>query len=370
MKSTIKTVFFVLGLFLKSVWAQPIPVAFMASLSNPTSDISLTDFNLEKGVKVFFAVFPEAKSELSVVTYDNQGEVKKTVELAELILSSKAKILIGLSKSNQALSLIPVLDNQEIIFITPMATHDEITLGHPHFFRTTFSDSSQAKSLASFSIEKFSPKKVMICTNLDTAHSVGLSAAFKAALSAQTQVSEVKYLGGALDKKNLLDQIKAFKPNLIFIPDYVNTATEIVRLAYAENNQIVFLGSDGWGGREVLEAKLSSLPELKAYYATHWAQEIETPTNKKFKKGWKQLYPEEPYSLGAAMMFDALKVTREVLTKLKKANLNANEIQKVLLSTAFETTTGPIVYKDAKNPSPDRQVVILKFLGGKHSYVK
>ena len=353
-----------------AILARSVPVAFMASLSNPTSDISLTDFNLEKGVKVFFSVFPEAKSELSLVTYDNQGEVKKTVELGQVILNSQTKLLIGISKSNQALSLIPVLANREIVFMTPMATHDEITLGHPNFFRTTFSDSLQAKSLADFSTKKFKPKRLLICTNLDTAHSVGLSKTFRAAVPESTQVSELKYLGSSLDKKSILDQIRAVKPDLIFIPDYVHIATEIVRLAYAENNQIVFIGSDGWGGREVLEAKLSSLPELKAFYATHWAPDIETPVNHLFKKGWKKLYPAEPYSLGAAMMFDTLKIARETLKKIKTTNPTSAEIRKVLLSSSFDTTTGPIAYYKAQDPSPNRQIVILQFSQGKHSYVK
>lgn len=353
-----------------AILARSVPVAFMASLSNPTSDISLTDFNLEKGVRVFFSLFPEAKSEFSLVTYDNQGEVKKTVELGQLILNSKTNLLIGISKSNQALSLVPVFKNQEIVFMTPMATHDEITLGHPNFFRTTFSDSLQAKSLAEFSIRQFKPKKLLICTNLDAAHSVGLSKAFRASVSASTQVAEIKYLGSALDKKSILEKIRTIKPDLIFIPDYVHIATEIVRLAYAENNQIVFIGSDGWGGREVLEAKLSSLTNLKAFYATHWSQDIKTPVNSLFKKSWQKLYPGEPYSLGAAMMFDALKVARETLKKIKTTNPTATEIRKVLLSTSFETTTGPIVYHNAQDPSPDRQVVILQFHQGQHSYVK
>lgn len=344
-------------------------VAFLGGFTSPHSGTVLTDLNLEKGLRVFLKNFPAAAKELDFVKFDNKGDASNTAEEVKKIAQKKIRFILGVSKSNHALVVAPLADQNHILFITPAATNDQVTLNHPYVFRTCFSDSYQGKILAKFAIEELKGKRVLVMTNVDTPYSVGLSQSFIASIGDRVKIATYHYLSEEMRIKELPAQIASFKPDIVFIPDYVDNVPALVKEFYRIDQKLNFLGGDGWGGREVMDPMLSPLTDLKAYYAAIWNIEFPTPENQAFVRQFKLLYPNDTVRSASAGSYDALTIFWEAYKEAKSPK-TPESVRKVLLSKTFNTTIGKVSFPNPMDPTPAKPVLMIRFQAGTHALYK
>jgi branched-chain amino acid transport system substrate-binding protein len=364
--ATLTTLF--LGWTLTSAVAKE-KVAFLAGFTSTSPQTVLTDINFEKGLNTFKSIYPDAVAALDFIKFDNQGEAAGTVFAMKKIHEKGIRFILGISKSNQALIATPFVEEFKMLFITPFATNDLVTRDRPHVFRTCYSDSTQGDVLARFAVKELKARNIVILTNADTSYSLGLAARFTETVGSAAKVSEVRYVPESVDFEQIKKRLLQLKPELVFIPDYVDTATGLAEQVHAALPKAVLLGSDGWGGREILDSALVPLPKLVAYYATPWIPELKTPENEKFVRAFTKLQGQPPTSVGPALMHDAAKVFWEAYQKAA-APKTPESVKRALLTNTFQTTTGPVSYPDESDLTPKKTVVIIRLGAGKHEFYK
>lgn len=344
-------------------------IAFLAGFSSPITSHVLTDLNLEKGYKVFANQYPEFEKTFDVIKFDNQGDPQNVPAQIDKIVADKIQFIIGLSKTSQALVAAPLSDEKNFFVMTPMATNDKVTIGHPLVARTCFSDSQQGEALARFAMKELKARRVLVLTNVDQPYSVDLTKQFVSLTSKKLKISEFKYVSEDQRFAELKKEITAFKPDLVFLPDYVNTVSLIMKEIYKIDPKLAMLGGDGWGGREVLDPTIEPMKDLKAYYTTMWNQEVTTPANKAFVKAHEEVFPGERVSVGASTMYDLLTIFWQAYQKASNPK-TPDSVKKQLLAQTFQATTGPIRYTHDSDLTPTRKVVIIRLNAGKHEFHK
>jgi branched-chain amino acid transport system substrate-binding protein len=340
-------------------------VAYLGGFSSLSTGTVLTDLNLEKGLKIFLKMNPEVEKSIEFVRFDNQGEAANTALEAKKIIDQNIKFIVGVSKSNHALVVAPLADENKILFITPQATNDKVTQNHPYVFRSCFSDLYQGRALAQFATQNRKAKKILIMTNVDTPYSLGLAQRFMEFVGDKASITELKYVPDGIKVDEIKATVEKVKPDLVFIPDYVNTAVFLIKEFYKIDPKLLLLGGDGWGGREVLDPAIEPLKGLNAYYTTLWSQDLANPKNQKFVKVFASEYPGDPSSISAATMYDALSIFWESF-KAVKGPKTPDAVRAKLLSTTFSTTSGKISFPDPNNPTPKKRVVVNRLNEGKH----
>ncbi len=340
-------------------------VAYLGGFSSLSTGTVLTDLNLEKGLKIFLKMHPEVDKSIEFVRFDNQGEASNTALEAKKIIDQNIKFIVGVSKSNHALVVAPLADENKILFITPQATNDKVTQNHPYVFRSCFSDFYQGRAIAQFAIQNRKAKKILVMTNVDTPYSLGLAQRFKEFVGKKALITEMKYLPDGINVAEIKTTVERVKPDLVFIPDYVNTAVFLIKELYKIDPKLLLVGGDGWGGREVLDPAIKPLKGLNAYYTTLWSQDLANPKNQKFVKLFASEYPGDPSSISAATMYDALSIFWESF-KAVKGPKTPDAVRAKLLSTTFLTTSGKISFPDPNNPTPKRRVVMNRLNEGEH----
>ena len=344
-------------------------VAFLASFTSPVTSHVLTDLNLEKGYRVFAHVHPDFEKSIEVIKFDNQGEPKNIPGQVDKIVASKIRYVLGVSKTSQALVAAPLSDQHGFLMLTPLATNDKVTENHGLVARACFSDSQQGKTLARFALSELKAKRVLVLTNVDTPYSIGLSQTFRLGVEKRATVRELKYAADDIRVAALEAEIAQYKPDLVFIPDYVNTASLLIKELYRIDPKLTLLGGDGWGGREVLDPTIKPMPNLRAFYTTVWNQGLSAPVNRVFVKAHLKVFPAEAVSIGAATMYDTLTIFWDAY-QAAKAPKTPQSVKAQLLAKSFNTTTGTIRFTDPKDLTPARKVVIIRLNAGKHELYK
>lgn len=362
-----KWVVWVLFFAAHSAWSAPTKVGFMGSFRGGSANEVLSDGNLEKGAKVFFQVFPDAKDRIDLVTLDNHGDPALGPALLERAQGQDIRVILGISKSRQALVINRLIEDRKMLLITSFATHAKVTEGLKRVFRMMFADDAQSREAARFAVRKLRAKKILILRNVDEVTSVEGAATFSSALPKSVQSKTWDYVKERMDAAALTAQLKAFKPDVVFIPDMVSMAVTGMGIVYAHDPKIRLLGGNGWGSREVLGKAMREFPGVEAYYAYHWHESLPAPLNATFLKGFKDTFPSEQPTPGAAAMFDTLHVFDTALKTAKSSD--PDRIIAVLKRATFQTTTGEMRYSDPKDNTPKKKVLFLRPLSDRHDIV-
>jgi branched-chain amino acid transport system substrate-binding protein len=350
-----------------SAWSTPTKVGFMGSFRGGSANEVLSDGNLEKGARVFFRVFPEAKDRIELVMLDNHGDPTQGPVLLDRAQSQGIRIILGISKSRQALVINRLIEDRKMLLITSLATHSQVTAGLQRVFRMMFVDEAQSRESARFAARKLRTKKVLILRNVDEITSVEGSATFSDALPKTVQRETWDYTKERMDAASLRSRLKKFQPDLVFIPDMVSMAVTGMGIVFAHDPKIRLLGNNGWGSREVLRKAMPDFPGIEAYYAYHWHESLPAPLNARFLKGFDETFPSELPTPGAAAMFDTLYVFDQAMKSARSTQ--PDQIIAALKSEKFQTTTGEIRFNHPNDNSPNRKVIFLRPLIDRHEIV-
>ncbi len=346
-------------------FAKPVSLAF---LENFTGNDPITPLRLQEGLSVFFEAFPAARMKLKVTPVDVKSSITETVSAVLEQKKQGVRIVLGVSKSNQALAAARVAEQEKIVFITPLATHDDITRDRKFSFQICFSDSKQARVLVEYLTSQNLGKKVLILQNEDLAYSSGLAKHFLDAIPATLLTKVLSYN----DKGRHLSDIRLFieqwKPDIVFVPDYAVGIARLLQELKDLQSKPLFLGTDGWGGKDIINAFLKGEMSIKSFYTHHWSPQIISPGNQSFLKAFKKVFPGREPGIGQALMFDAMKVLWEALRSIREPT--SEKIAQSLRALKYDLTTGHTGFNlSNERQIMDRPVVIHRLDGAKTSVI-
>lgn len=156
----------------------------------------------------------DRKIELTEV--DDAGDPAKAVSAAKDLIGKGAKIIAGSTASGVALQVAPIAAQNKVLFISGPAATDAVTGANKYTFRSgrqSYQDVVTAKSF----IGDPAGKKVVVFAQ-DGAFGDANEAAVKAVIgSAGATVSSVRAPASATEFTPFASQIKAAKPDLLFV---------------------------------------------------------------------------------------------------------------------------------------------------------
>ncbi|NBX83373.1 ABC transporter substrate-binding protein [bacterium] len=300
---------------------------------------------------------------IEVITRDTQGKTEIAISQAtRLITENRVQILLGEVASALSLAIAPVAQSYRVPLISPASTHPKLTSMGDYIFRSCFIEPFQGSVMAKFAIDHLNLKKAAILRDQESEYSHSLANYF---------LEDFKQMGGRVvldiaysprDKsfKPYLNQIKASKPDIIFIPGYYRQVEQIAREAAELNLRATLLGGDGWEGS--LFAPMAKTLPSGAYFSTHFSIDDQNPAVQAFVAQFKDRYGKAPNAL-SALGYDAARIALKAIEKAP--SLSPSDIREALSETRnFEGVTGMISMNKDRNAVKPAVVLRVEPSGG------
>ncbi|MBC2704078.1 ABC transporter substrate-binding protein [Desulfobacula sp.] len=293
---------------------------------------------------------------VELIIIDNKSTPIGATLAAKEALQLQVTAVIGASWSSQALAMAPILQQEGIPMITPLATNPKITRVGNCIFRVCFTDSIQGKAMARFAYTELGAQTVIVLKILNEIYSLTLAKSF--VNSFQQYGGKVLFEGGytrkAVNFKDILKKAQNLNPDVVFVPGFSRDSGLLIKQAVSMGIRTTFLGGDGfvqihdYGGNAV----------EGSYYSTFWHPDVPSKKKNHLQNIYKQKYKKESTTIDAPLVYDAVMVLADAIRRAD--SLDRAKIREALAETKeFEGVTGPITFDEQGDPL-NKPVVIIK----------
>ena len=304
--------------------------------------------------------------QIKLISLDNQGKSEEAASAVTRLITQNGVIaVLGEVASSRSLAAAPIAQQNKIPMISPSSTNPKVTEVGDYIFRVCFIDPFQGTVMAKFANENLKAKKVAILRDVKSDYSVGLADYFikKFKELGGEVVSDQSYQSGEMDFKAQLTQIKAAKPDAVFVPGYYTEVGLIARQARQLGLTAPLMGGDGWDSSKLFEIGGTAINGN--YFSNHYTTESTEPVVVDFIKKYKELYGDTPDGL-AALGYDSAKVLVEAMARTK--DLKPSEIRDEIAKTKdFNGVTGKITIDAQRNAV--KPAVVVKVDGNVNRFV-
>ncbi len=286
---------------------------------------------------------------LALTIIDNQSTPIGSQAAARRAVAMGAAAVIGPSWSSHCLPAAKVLQDAGVPMITPTASNPQITRIGDYIFRVCFTDDFQGRALAHLARNDIAARTAVILVNANEAYSMTLAEFFG---------QHFRRLGGkvlwqgtynakAADFRDLLDQTRRQRPQVIFVPGYARDSGLIVSQARKVGIQTTFIGGDGWGG-EIFDFGGAAL--AGCYYTTHWYPTRSNRHSQDLMNSYETRFgPPSVWRTIIPLTWDAVWLLAAAIEKGGATDRAA--LRSALAATRnFEGVSGGISFDDQGNP--------------------
>ena len=306
------TAFLILSLALvPGAWsADQITIGFDIPLTGDNPDVGASSRN---AAEMYLKNTPTIEVggtpySLKFVYEDNEYKAESAVKaMTKLITVDNVLGIIGPQSSSQAVPAGEVANNNATPMISPWSTNPNTTLDRPYVFRGCFLDPFQGPVAANFATEELGAKKAAVLYDIAADYPKGLAEFFKAAFEdihgAGSVVAFETFTTGDKDFSAQLTNIVMSGADVLFVPQYYSEVPLIVQNAKEMGWTKPILGSDSWGGGDLMGLCGDA---CKGYYfSTHYAAAGAKGATKDFIDAYQAAYGKTPDDV-AALTWDAL----------------------------------------------------------------
>lgn len=255
-----------------------------------------------------------------------------------------ANLIVAGTTSDTAKAFLPVLEDEDIIALSPSASAPSLTKDSRRFFRLFTSDELEGQRAGRFLFEDQGKTTVLIFSQ-DSEQARGIEPPFR-------QVFEGA-MGGTVVGRVVVDDdwydeaadlLAANQPASVYIIAYANQTLEVLRFLREKNYSGTICATSAFYSGEVIERE----PELvDGVFFPQPAFEIQSdlPVIRSFVESFRARYGHDP-DIYAAHAYDAIRVALQVPDIVRA--WNANEIRRALQFEIkeFPGVTGPIQFDD------------------------
>ena len=302
-----------LGLVLSPVvWAanDVIRLGFPIPLTGENPDVGASSKNAaEMYIKKFPTVAVAGKTyDLKFVYEDNEYKAESAVKAVTKLITEEGVLgIVGPQSSSQAVPAGEVANNYATPMISPWSTNPNTTLNRPYVFRGCFLDPFQGPVIANFATDELKAKKAAVLYDIAADYPKGLAEFFKQAFEkihgAGSVVAFESFTTGDKDFSAQMANIVASGADVLFTPQYYSEVPLIVRAAKENGWTKPILGSDSWGGGDLMGL---CGDDCKGYYfSTHYAAAGAQGATKAFIDEYSAAYGKTPDDV-AALTWDSL----------------------------------------------------------------
>lgn len=296
---------------------------------------------------------------------DKSTSQEASNKVRQLIDRDKVIAILGEVASSRSLAGGLIANTKKVPMVTPSSTAVEVTKDREYVFRTCFTDAQQGDVAARFVFDTLKKKNVGLFYVAQDNYSAGLAKSFKESLQklGGTIVVEKGYQSKETQFTTLLSDLKASKPEIIFVPVYYNDMVQIARQAKQLGMPgSMFIGGDGWDSSDLIEGAGEALEG--AYFTNHYAPDVPWPNSQAFLKSFKAKYNHEPSSL-SAQGYDAARLLFDAMGRATE--LTPEAVKTALVQTKdFAGATGTLTID--KDHNANKPIVVVQIKGKKFTY--
>lgn len=246
--------------------------------------------------------------DLQFIYDDNEYKAESAVKVnTKLITEEEVLGIIGPQSSSQAVPAGEVANNYQTPMISPWSTNPNTTQDRPYVFRGCFLDPFQGPVAANFATEELGATKAAVLYDIAADYPKGLAEFFKSAFEKihgeDSVVAFETFTTGDKDFSAQMTNIMMANPDVLFVPQYYSEVPLIVQAAKEMGWNKPILGSDSWGGGDLMGLCGDA---CKGYYfSTHYAAAGAKGATKEFIDAYEAAYGKTPDDV-AALTWDSL----------------------------------------------------------------
>ncbi len=332
-----------------------------------TGDAAIYGSSAEEGAKLAVTEINAAGGidgkDIELIAYDSKADQTEAINAYNRLRDQDGVVaVIGGTLSGETLAMKEIMVGDNMPVLSPTATAVEVTQDAPNIFRACFLDDYQGQAAGNFAVGTLGAKSAALLIGTGNPYSEGVSEAFKTSFTAKggTIVGSESYGTTDKDFSAQLTKIKEMNPDVVFVPDYVQTVGPILQKAKEMGITAKFVGADGWDGvqEEYADAAQGN------YFTNHYAADSPSEIVQNFITAYKAEYNSVPNSF-AALGYDAVYAMADAIKAA--GSTDAEAIIKALNDTNYAGVTGNLKFDDQGNPK-DKEVTIIKIDGGELKY--
>ncbi|MFZ1983608.1 MAG: ABC transporter substrate-binding protein [Desulfatitalea sp.] len=364
---------FVLGLFIAgNCMAEAIELGISLPLTGSQAkfgeiqknsyQIAVEEINAKGGVKGKSIALrfedSQAKPEIA------RGIVEKLIDV------SKQPVIIGEYTSSCAKAVAAVAEERKTPYIVVASAADDITQqNYKYVFRVNPSSAYYASGLMSYLGQVVKPQTMAILYESSDFGTSGADEMEKAAAAAGYKVLiKEKYEKGAVDFKPILTQVKAARPDVIYMVSYVMDASLLMK-QIKELRIEAKLFAGGAAGFAIPEF-ITNAKDAAEYVvtATLWSPQAKYPGAKEFAEKFKAKFGDYP-SYHGALAYSATYVLADALSRAK--SMGSDDIRDALKTTSMNTAFGPVKFQDKDGYQNQNFVdtLVMQVIKGQHETI-
>ncbi len=331
--------------------------------------MAAADANTKQMVKgVRFEVLPLDDGTATAGQYDPAQAATNARKFA----SNKAVLgIIGPQMSGAAKAMVPILNEADLVMITPSATNPDITdpkfkaqfdpTGKTTFFRTVATDAYQGPYMANYFADVLKVKSVFVLDDTG-AYGEGLANAFQR----QAEAKGIKVLGRdkldpkAADYSAALTKIKSLNPDALYYGGVMQAGVKLVKQAYdILPNSMIKGGGDGIQDPEMFTG--AGFPAATGWYATVASPHVnEEPRLAAWVKRYTDMYKKAPDDYAVAA-YDGTMALISAIGKLQAAHkpITRENVRAALANVSVETLQGPVSF-DANGDIQNKVISVFR----------
>lgn len=302
---------------------------------------------------------------LKFVYEDNEYKAESAVKVNTKLITEEGVLgIIGPQSSSQAVPAGEVANNYATPMISPWSTNPNTTLNRPYVFRGCFLDPFQGPVAANFATEELGAKKAAVLYDIAADYPKGLAEFFKAAFEKLhgkgSIVAFESFTTGDKDFSAQMTNIVASGADVIFTPQYYSEVPLIVQAAKEMGWSKPILGSDSWGGGDLMGLCGDA---CKGYFfSTHYAAAGAKGATKKFIDAYSKAYGKTPDDVAAltwdalGLMIQAIKNTGGLTNKVKADRMKVKDALAAVKN--FPGITGNMTF--TPEGDPEKCAVVVK----------
>jgi branched-chain amino acid transport system substrate-binding protein len=261
---------------------------------------------IRKGIDLAYEeIQQEGTLDLVLDIRDSGGDADRAAELLRELYDDHAVAAIGGVLTDEALKMVPVVDSEDKVLLSPSASSPLLTGISRNFFRIYPSDFLEGNKMGIFAATDLSINQMVILA-AESPYAKGIQDVFKREYEKHggNVLEVIEYPAGGTDFSGLVDRALQLKPVGIYVADYAQNVSEIISALRAKNFDGKILTTSAYAAPDVIA---QAGKDAERVLLTQTAVPPEDPALVAFEKAYEAKYNEKP-NIWAAQGYDSLKV--------------------------------------------------------------
>jgi branched-chain amino acid transport system substrate-binding protein len=225
---------------------------------------------------------------------------------ASFAAEAAALAVVGSNSSDLSMAIAEEAQARGIVQVSNVSTAQDLTWDpatgrdREFVFRVCGSDVVMGRLLATFARETLGARRAAVLYEVGRAYSARLARSFVERFrerAAPRAIAEFVYLALETDFRPQLRQVKAFAPDVLFLPGSFTDATLIARQGTTLGLESTLLGADAWSSPLLFKRGGPSRP---AYFLDHCSPPFG------FNDRYREAFGEPTHGCRAALAYDAV----------------------------------------------------------------